>query len=101
MAAPQHPHHIFSDIRRSDLGAVQQRVLADEALLEERERESEGWRTPLMLAIHTNKPSIAMWLIQHWGQHGVNAADAWGWSAVHRASRLGQLEVVQALVAAA
>jgi hypothetical protein len=54
--AAQHP--IFDDIRRGDLEAVKQHVLANPAVLEE--KGGGGHQvTPLMHAIDRDKPTIA------------------------------------------
>jgi ankyrin repeat protein len=91
-------HPIFDDIKGGNLEAVQERVLADAAVLEQR-RIGDRW-TPLMAAIALKKPAIALWLIQHRGQHSLETADGGGWTALHYASTHGPLAVVQALVAA-
>jgi len=67
MAAVQ-THPIFNDINRGDLEAVQQPAGAHAAVLEERDN-SDCRLTPLMHAICRKKLAIALWLIQHWGQH--------------------------------
>lgn len=65
----QHNHPVYADIRHG--GAVQQRVLGDAAVLEE--RESNCQRAPPMYAISERQPAIALWLIKHRGQHAVEA----------------------------
>lgn len=72
-------HAIFRDI---DLRAVQQRMLADAAVLDEWE-SSLYRRTPSMMAIDHGKPAIARWLIQHQGRHYLGAADEDGRTALH------------------
>jgi hypothetical protein len=62
--AQQHP--IFDDIRNESLEEVKRRVLADLAVLEER----GVWEmTPLIYAVWKEKPAIALWVIEHRGQH--------------------------------
>lgn len=73
-------HAIFRDIWDGDLAAVQQRVLASAAVLEEREYEERI--TPLMYAIHRKKPAIALWLIEHRGKHDFDTADRCGRTAL-------------------
>lgn len=80
--AQEQPHPIFYDIDRDDLPAVQQHVLADGAVLEERNREHAGM-TPLMCAIACDDSAIAMWLVEHRGQHNLDAADEHGRTALH------------------
>lgn len=91
-------HPIFDEIERGDLEVVQQHVLADAAVLEAR----EGYRraTPLIHAIEYKKTIPALWLIENWGQHDINAVDGDGGTALHWASAHGMLELVQALIAA-
>ena len=67
------------------------------AVLEEREVEG---RTPLIWAIREVKPAIALWLIEHRGQHDLDSSDIYGRTALHWASMRGLLSVVQALVGA-
>jgi ankyrin repeat protein len=95
-ALPNHP--IFDDILRGDLGEVQRRVLADPAVLEEREGGYQ--QTPFIYSIFHCKPAIALWLIQHRGQHDVDSRDRHGGTALHWACSEGPLSVVQALVGA-
>lgn len=55
-------HPIFDEIRRDDLEAVQQRVLADSAVLEERAGDYRA--TPIVYAIRRKKPAaIPLWII--------------------------------------
>jgi ankyrin repeat protein len=94
---------IFFAIGRGDLEAVKQLVRADAAVLEGYNRwgdDAEFRLTPLMYAITVKKPAIALWLIQHRGQHNLETADASSYTALHHASESGPLNVVQALVAA-
>jgi hypothetical protein len=93
-----HQQPIFFDIMRGDLEEVQRRVLAQPVVLEERSVGSQ--RTPLIYAIYERCPNIALWLIQHRGQHDVNSRDRYGRTALHWACYHGQLSVVQALVGA-
>lgn len=67
---PVHP--IFDDIRCYDMGEVKRRVLADHAVLEER---GPHGRTPLIYAIEQQKSAIALWLIEHRGQHDLSTGD--------------------------
>ena len=85
MAAAARAHPIFGDIRGGDLEAVKSRVLADPAVLEERYFFRQ--RTPLIYAICNDKPTIALWLIDHRAQHDVNAKDGDGETALHWACR--------------
>lgn len=55
--AQQLPQAIFRGIDDNDLEAVQQRVLANGAVLEG--RESFNWMTPLIYALYHSKPNIA------------------------------------------
>ena len=71
---------------------------ADAAVLEE--REEEWGRTPLMSAISARNYAIALWLIEHRGQHDLDTGDTDGGTALHLASWTGLLSVVQALVGA-
>lgn len=91
---------IFYDIYRGDFDAVQQRVLADAAVLEERNLLSGGLMTPLMRAIERKKPAIALWLLEDRGQHDVETAAISNLTALHYASEHVPLELVQALLAA-
>ncbi len=95
----QQPHHrIFDDIYRGDLWGMQRRVRADGAVLEERLGKGA---TPLLYAIWERKPAIALWLIEHRGQHDLDSTDTYGQTALHWAcSGAGLLSVVQALVGA-
>lgn len=79
---------------------MQQRVLADATVLEERLDRYPWGRTPEMYAIDREKPAIALWLIGHHGRHDVNTADHTDNTALHYAPKHGPLEVVEALVAA-
>lgn len=72
---------------------------ADAAVLEEREEYLPN-KTPLMYALARDKPAIALWLIQHRGQHHVKTADINGMTALHWASTNGLLGTVKTLVAA-
>ena len=91
-------HPIFAEIQHGDFSAVQQYVLADEAVLEEREYKTS--RTPLMAAIVWGRLSIAHWLLKHRGQHDLEAACQCGWTALLFAAYHGHLPLVQKLVAA-
>ncbi len=71
MAQQQHP--IFDDITRGDLKEVQRWVRADAAVLEERDEEDE--MTPLIYAICDHNPAIALWLIEHRGQHDLDTSE--------------------------
>ena len=93
---PDHP--IFGDIGRGDLEAVKQLVLANPAVLEEKQSYSSWQMTPLIYAIQGNNPLIAHWLIDDRGQHDVNTRDHYRMTALHYACRTGLLSVVQALV---
>ena len=48
------------------------------------------------------EPAIALWLVEHWGQHDVNmrVGDSGGFTALHWACMQGLLPVVRALVGA-
>ena len=89
-------HPIFAAISRGDEEAVEQSVLADPAVLEEKGPEH---MTPLMYAICHREPAIAHWLIEHRGQHDVNTRDGGRWTALNWACIRGPLSIVQALVA--
>lgn len=89
---------IFDVIEQEDLEEVQRRVRADPSVLEE--RRVGGEETPLMWAIREQQPAIALWLIEHRGNHDLDAKDDDGWSAIHYACQYWPLEVVQQLVAA-
>lgn len=92
-------HPIFRDVDRDDLKAVKRRVLADPAVVEE--RQSLYGKTPLMWAIVKNRRhSITHWLIEHRGQHNLEVIDCEGGTALHWACWRGPLSVVQALVQA-
>ena len=95
-AMPDHP--IFDEIRRGDLEAVKQHVLADPAVLEEKQ-EAVYDQTPLIYAIHCREVAIAHWLIDHRGQLDVNTRDGLPSTALHHAYFYGGLSVVKALVA--
>lgn len=56
--------------------------------------------TPLIYAIRRRTPAVALWLIEHRGQHDVNTTAGRGSTALHIARRCGLLPVVQALVPA-
>lgn len=90
-------HPIFDDIREGRFEAVQQRVLADPAVLEQRVVEE---LTPLMWAIAKKQSAMALWLIEHHGEHDVDTQIEDGATALHVACNFHQLPVVQALVAA-
>jgi ankyrin repeat protein len=90
-------HPIFIDILHGDPEEVQRRVLADPVVLEERTFEGS---TPLVYAIFWGKPAIALWLIQHRGQHNLETHSEDGGTALHYACAYGPLSVVQALVGA-
>ena len=81
MAQQQQQHPIFDDIDGGNLEEVQRRVRADAAVLEE--REEEWGMTPLMYAIWERKPAIALWLIEHRGQHDLDTGDTDGETALH------------------
>jgi hypothetical protein len=96
---PDHP--VFSDIERGNLEEVKRRVLAEPAVLEEREATFELQLTPLMYAIDKHQPAIALWLIQqHRGQRSLETTATWGCTALHWACSYGPLPVVEALVKA-
>ncbi len=95
MAQQRHP--IFDDIKGGNLEEVQRRVRVDEAVLEERRPDYFRW-TPLIHAIWKNKPAIALWLIEHRGQHALDSTNTNEQTALHWACRAGLLPVVQALV---
>ncbi len=95
----QQSHPIFGDIVRGRLEEVQRRVRADAAVLEER------WAlyamTPLTWAVFMRKqPAIALWLIEHRGQHDLDSTNNYGRTALHWACIYGPLSVVTALVLA-
>ena len=92
-------HPILGDIDRGDLEAVKAHVLADLAVLEQRGLGAMRW-TPLMKAIFYRRNDIALWLIEHRGQHDLEARDRMGDAALHMAIRSSRLDVVHALVAA-
>ena len=89
-------HPIFDDIRRGELEAAKQHVLANAAVLEEK---NVLQMTPLIYAIYHSKPAIAHWLIDYRGQHDINTQDYHEWTALHYACTWGPLSIVQALVA--
>lgn len=62
-------HPIFDDIDCFRIEKAMQRVLVDPGVLEER-----NWLkyTPLMYAIMQGKSDIAVWIIQHRGQHDLD-----------------------------
>ena len=98
MAQQQQGHPIFDDITGGRLEEVQRRVRADAAVLDERE---QLWgMTPLMRAGWKCKPAIALWLIEHRGQHDLDSTDFYGATALHFACVKGQLSIVQALARA-
>lgn len=80
------------DIEHSDLEAVKRRLLADPAVLEERNCYQH---TPLMYAISCQNSAIALWLIEHRGQHDLGICDRVGCTALHRACDNAPLSVVQ------
>ncbi len=98
MAQQQQQHPIFGDIRSGKLEEVQRRVRADAAVLEER----GGWggRTSLIYAVCEGKPAIALWLIEHRGQHDLDSTDTYGQTALHYTCWQDSLSVVKALVGA-
>ncbi len=98
MAQWQQDHPIFRDIDGGILEEVQRRVRADAAVLEER-RHPLGM-TPLIHAIRKDKPVIALWLIEHRGQHDLDTGNNAGGTALHYACQRGLLPVVHALVVA-
>lgn len=93
-------HPVFEDIGHGDLEAVQQRVLADPAVLEELAGDTQF--TPLMYAIGQGKNAMALWIIEHRGQLDLDARDSEGQTAAHYASKVAPLPLpfMQALVAA-
>jgi ankyrin repeat protein len=91
---PRHP--IFDEIINGDLEAVKRRVLADVAVLDEKR---SGDDTPLIHSILHSKPAIALWLIEHRGQHNLDTADESGDTALHEACSSGSLSVLRALTA--
>ena len=91
-------HPIFGNIDDGNLEEVQRHVQADAAVLEERGRLWE--MTPLLYAICKKQPAIALWLIEHRGQHDLDTGDTNGTAALQWASGRGLLSVVQALVGA-
>ncbi len=99
--AYQQDHPIFDDIDHGNLEEVQRRVRADAAVLEERHKELwYAGMTPLAWAIDRRKLAIALWLIEHRGQHDVDSTDCLARTALHRACENSPLSVVQALVGA-
>ncbi len=94
----QQDHPVFDDIEDGNLAEVQRRVRADAAVLEKRLEEYGA--TPLMWAIWEDKPAIALWLIEHRGQHDMDFTDDDGRTALHHASRGSPLSVMQALAVA-
>ena len=54
----------------------------------------------MIYATYEKKPAIALWLIEHRGQHDLETREKEGWTALHWACRQGLLPVVQALVKA-
>lgn len=96
---------IFFDIDDGDLApgleAVQQHVRADAAVLDiQAAGEYCEPKTPLIYAVCVDQPEIALWLIEHRGQHELDTGDEFGQTALHSASKYGELEVVEALVVA-
>jgi uncharacterized protein len=87
---------IFDYIFNGDLEGVKRCVLADPAVLETRTEPFA--MTPLMYAIYFHETAIALWLIEHRGQHNLDSTDRRGFTALHRACGLDQLSVAQALV---
>ena len=97
--AQEEDHPIFGDIRGGNLEEVQRRVRADASVLEERNSYA-GW-TPLMHAMIERQPAIALWLIEHRGQHDLESTDDhYEQTALHFASCNGLLPAVEALVEA-
>jgi len=72
--AQQQLRPIFDHISGGDLEEVQRRVRADAAVLEERREVYLGMK-PLKWAIWERKPAIALWLIEHRGQHDLDSVD--------------------------
>lgn len=93
-------HPVFGDIRRGDLEEVQRRVLSDPGVLEEELGGLWGQKSPLTYAIHERQTSIALWLIEHRGQHNLDTLDERRLSAIVVACLLKDLPVVKARVAA-
>ncbi len=93
--AQQQDHPTFRNIYRGNLEEVHRRVRADAAVLEE--REGEYGMTQVVYAICEEQPAIALWLIEHRGQHD---PDTMSMRALHHASARGPLSVVKALVGA-
>ncbi len=98
MAQQQQRHPIFGDIVDGNLEEVQRRVRADAAVLEEREEELR--MTPLIWAIFRQQLAIALWLIEHRGQHDLESRERGGQTAFHWACWRGPLSVMKALVGA-
>jgi ankyrin repeat protein len=96
----QHP--IFEDIEYGDLESVQQYVLADAGVMEQRESSTSSFsrKTPLMHAIYLNWTAIAHWLLTNRGEHDLETTDDHGATAQHWAARYGRLKAMRALVAA-
>ena len=91
---PRHP--IFDNIYKGDLEGVKSRMLANPAVLDEK----DGLQlTPLAYVIAHRKPTIVHWLIEHRGQHDVNTQTLGGMTALHSTCSWGRLSMVQALVA--
>ena len=97
--AAQHP--IFDDIRRGDLEAVKQHVLANPTMLEEidRYRFGFGQMTPLCAIDYRIPDEIAHWLIDHRGQHDLNTRRHRQMTALHWSCHEGLLSIAQVLVA--
>ena len=83
-------HPIFDEIARGDLEAVQQRVLADPSVLDER---GSNQRTPLMYAIRRRRSAIARLIIDQVrtgsAAHDLRSTDSEGKMAMDHACEKG------------
>lgn len=96
------PEHLIFNYIEFGIGHeedVQQHVLADPAVLDERTAYAK--MTPLIYTICWRQASAtALWLIEHRGQHDLDSRDKRGFTALWWACKYGLLPVVQALLAA-
>ena len=91
-------HPIFRDIQSGNLEVVKQRVLANSTVLEE--RQSGFGHTPLTYAALNSKEDIAVWMVEHKGQHNLDTRDVFRQTALHWACITDLPKLVQAMVGA-
>ena len=91
---------IFRAIEVGQLEFVKRCVLAIPVVLEERQPSYFLRTTPLIHAVQNRREEIALWIIEHRGEHDVDTRDASGCTALIEASAEGLLKVVKALVVA-